>query len=242
MTNISGLGQFLRGFAKSEKRAERPTEHGWYPFITISRQAGAGGHTLAETLMKRLHAERADPLYANWQVFDQELCRRVADDPALRVSLTHLIEERYRGAVEDYLVQAVVGTSPQLKVHQAVFRVITGLAAVGKAVIVGRGANFLTRGYPRGVHVRLVAPLEKRIAVFSEQNRLSRKEARARIETIDRDRARMIRDYFSADIDDPLHYDAVWNTGSASIDFIAVALVEMVRLKAEMEFGEPASL
>jgi len=57
----------------------------------------------------------------------------------------------------------------------------------------------------------------------------------------DRDRARLVRDYFNADIDDPLQYDAVWNTSTAPIDFIAAALVEMIRLKAEMEVGESAS-
>jgi len=144
--------------------------------------------------------------------------RAVAEDPELRVSLDPLIEERYRSVFEDYLV-----------------------SAVGKAVIVGRGGNFLTRGFPRGVHVRLVAPLELRIRAVADQTGASEAETKKKIAAIDRDRARLVRDYFNADIDDPLQYDAVWNTSTAPIDFIAAALVEMIRLKAEMEVGESAS-
>jgi cytidylate kinase len=238
MSTISGLGKFLHGFSESEAKTEKATERGWYPFVTVSRQAGAGGLALAETLIGRIQTEKKDPLFVGWQSLDRELCRQVAEDPRLRVSLNNLLEERYRNAMEDFLHQAIARESPQIAVHKEVFRVIQRVAAVGKCVILGRGGNFLTRHYPRGIHIRLVAEREDRVLRFARLLSLSDAEAEKKVDELDRDRARLVRDYFKADIDDPLHYDAVWNTSDAPIDFIAEALVAMIRMKAEMEVDE----
>jgi len=238
MSTISSVGQFIRGFAEAEKKKSKATQQGWYPFVTISRQAGAGGHALAEVLTKKIEEHGSDPLFSNWQTLDHELCQQVADDPKLTVSLGDLLEERYLSSIEDYFLQAIAGESPQILVHRAVFKIIRSVAAVGKAVIVGRGGNFITRGYPRAIHIRLVAPLEDRIFSTAKRLSITEEEAKVRIGEIDRDRAKLIKNYFKADINDPMGYDAVWNTGSCSIEFIAAAIIEMIKRKAEVEIDE----
>ena len=90
----------------------------------------------------------------------------------------------------------------------------------------------MTRGLGPSVSVRLVAPEEARVKHMMELNNLSEKKA---IETIDRHdsgRARMLKRHFRVDINDPLLYDAVWNTGEVSMDEIASATVAMLEARA----------
>ena len=45
----------------------------------------------------------------------------------------------------------------------------------------------------------------------------------------DHDRLRLIKSFFAADIDDPLLYDAVWNTGTVPVEAIAEAVVSIIK-------------
>jgi len=64
--------------------------------------------------------------------------------------------------------------------------------------------------------VRLVAPLEKRIEHVHEFYNMSRREARAFCLREDLGRHRYLKKYFNADIDNPLLYHMVINTGLVS--------------------------
>jgi cytidylate kinase len=78
---------------------------------------------------------------------------------------------------------------------------------------VGRGAEVITSRLPFVFHVRLVAPLEKRIQHASQYYNLTDEDAAKMIKDADHARRRYLRRYFDADIDDPLLYDVVLNTG-----------------------------
>jgi len=238
MEDIAAIGRFLRGLSKGEKEDQTQGAHR-YPFVTVSRQAGAGGHSFAEALVGRLEQmQQADPLFGGWQHFDKKLCAKVAEDPKLHVSLMDLLDERHRSAIEDYCAQMIAGESPQILVFRSVAKVVRSLASVGKSVIVGRGANLITRGYGRGIHIRLVAPLKSRISRMAERIETSDEDAKKRLEIIDRDRAALIRDYFGSDIEDPLSYDAVYNTDRLSMDAVVEGVVEMIRYQAEVPIAE----
>ena len=55
------------------------------PLVTISRQAGAGGHRLAEALVAEI-AGRGGSLWQGWRVFDHELLRLISGDRRLEAS------------------------------------------------------------------------------------------------------------------------------------------------------------
>ena len=58
-----------------------------------------------------------------------------------------------------------------------------------------------------GVHLRLVAPLSRRVKWMMKKLNLSKEEAARAIRNQDRDRKKMILTYFQKDIDDPKNYD-----------------------------------
>lgn len=220
MLTVEGIQHFLE--ANEFEREERAV--GTRPFVTVSREAGAGGTTLAGKVAQRLSAgARA------WQVLDQELVEAVSADVKVERALGLLLEEEYVGAFEDYLRQILADAPGQMKVLHRLFKTVYRFAGLGNVVLVGRGGAFLTRGLPGGVHVRLVAPREERIERLMAQKKLSRADAGAKLDGIDRARAALTQDYFHKDIADPAQYHAVFNTGKASLDAIADAVAALVR-------------
>lgn len=64
--------------------------------------------------------------------------------------------------------------------------------------------------------------------------RLSVDEAKA-AETVrrqDRDRERLVREFFNRDVNNPVHYDAVFNTSRMSHEDLAAIIVRMIRSRA----------
>ena len=58
---------------------------------------------------------------------------------------------------------------------------------------------------------------------------LSERQARSEAKKLDNHRSRLLKAYFEADINDPLGYDAVWNTQVASPHEIAEATAAVLR-------------
>jgi cytidylate kinase len=101
----------------------------------------------------------------------------------------------------------------------------------GRVILLGRGGACLTHGFPGGVHIRLTAPKPVRVQRMRALLNLSEKEALRMMEERDRSRAALVRRYFDKDINDPLLYDAVWNTEEVSIDAIAQTVLRWVEYK-----------
>lgn len=203
-----------------------------YPFVTISRQAGAGGHTLAETLRKRTAERRYEDLYRGWKVYDEAICNAVIQDPDLHVSIQELLTEDYNNPVVDFLHEMVGKQTSHFIVSKKVFRFVKAVAAFGKVVIVGRAGCCVTDQIPGGIHVRLVASEETRRRRMAERFGVSDHDARRMMEKQDHDRARLLRDFFDRDIEDPTLYNATWDTDIHTIDSIASQIMTLIAEKA----------
>jgi CMP/dCMP kinase len=113
--------------------------------------------------------------------------------------------------------------------HDALHRVVTVSVATGNVVIVGRGAQVILKDWRDVLHVRVVAPLEKRIAYVARREGLDIPAAQRRIQDKDRSRQQFVQSLYSARTDDARLYDIVLNTGILSLD----ACVELVSLALE---------
>ncbi|MCP3993549.1 MAG: cytidylate kinase-like family protein [bacterium] len=231
MSPANPIERFLHGHVYDRSAADGSPGQ-LRPFVTISRQAGAGGHTLAKTLITRFHQSSNRDLLGDWDVFDQKLVAMVADDPDLRVSVEALLGEEYRKATDDFFRQLLTATTHQDIVMNRMFRLVRTIAEVGKAVIVGRAGSEVTRGLGPSVSVRLVAPEEKRVAHMMELYGTSEKKAINSIDKHDSGRARMLKRHFRVNIDDPLLYDAVWNTSQVAFEDIADSIATMLETRA----------
>lgn len=135
------------------------------PFITISREVGAGGWTLAQMLVDALNA--SDPGEQQWTCWDRELVEKVAGDFKLSTRLIESLDTRQHSWLTDFFSSLSFAGGPdsadELQVFRKVAATVRALAQTGRVVLVGRGGMFLTRHMPGGIHIRLVAPLQQRI-------------------------------------------------------------------------------
>jgi cytidylate kinase len=198
------------------------------PFITISRQSGAGGYAVARALLKKTHVTRPHALFNGWSLFDERLAELVAENPALKVSLRGLAEEEFVSGIQDMVSTWIAGLSPQSAVVGHLFKVIRSLAAGGKVIIVGRAGACLTRHLPGGLHLRLVSSIPTRVRRMMAVKGLTEKDARRAVMERDRARASLVKNYFHREIDDPLLYDMMWNTETVAPEVIAATTLRGV--------------
>lgn len=205
------------------------TAEGLRRAITISRQAGSGAHTIAETLA--VHLQDLAPKDAPpWTVFDHNLVEQVLADHHLPQRLAQYMPEDRISELQDSMDE-LFGLHPSARtlVHQTSESLLR-LGSLGHVILIGRGANIVTSRLPGVLHVRLVAPFEQRVAHMQELRKLTRKAARAVVRREDRGRARYLKKYFRANIDDPLLYHLVINTGFVSYDAAVKIITEALRV------------
>ena len=222
MNPIETIKKYLR-----DRMGLMPEQTG-YPFVTISREAGAGGHTLAREIIRRLPEATTEAWGHGWEVFDYRLCLLVAQDQDLKVPLEMLLRDEYHRGFQQTIRDMLTGQAEQYCVQKRIFQVIRILAAMGRVVIVGRAGNYLTRGLPQGLHVRLVAPEALRVQQMRELLDVPDEEARRTMLNQDQERADLVRDFFNSDINNPLDYDCVWNTGRVTTAQMADIVVRLM--------------
>ena len=211
--------------------------------ITISREYGSGGGEIAARLAKRL----------GWQLVDHEVVVQVAQHLGCSVAEAAAYDEHAEGLVSRILntLQVVHPTTPitvplQLTADSRTYnearqRIIYGAVAAGHVVIVGRGAQVLLARKRNVLHVRVVAPLEPRVAYVMQREGLSQAQARARIQLKDRNRIRYLQVVHGRNAEDAHLYDLVVNSGildlDSVVDLICLALERKAR-RLSVKTGE----
>jgi cytidylate kinase len=198
------------------------------PFITLSRESGAGATTLGRMLLSRLDAEFGWADHG-WLLLDKDLVNFVLEHDELPRSLARYLPEDKVSEI-DALIGEIVGLHPSIwTLEHRVARTIVQLAHVGRIIFVGRAAHLLTRSLPGGFHVRLVAPRDVRVRRFVEAQGIGVQEAEALVDRTDVGRQRFVRSHFGREIGDPLSYDLVINTGRISPGTAATLVIEGLR-------------
>jgi len=224
----------IRGFLNANSYTEyhpnrQAPREGIHPFITISRECGAGGYQLADALVNEFRKQESE-LFRGWQVLNRELCEKLVAETDLNRSVRDLLSEEYYSEVQALVYSLLGEPSQKTLVYQELFEVIHTLATFGKVIVVGRAGNCITENLPMGIHVRLVASMAAR----TERMRMEGYQDPARfIFQQDRDRARLIKVHFRRDISDPLLYDLVCNTDRISFSEIARIVTAMIRIRAD---------
>jgi Cytidylate kinase-like family len=207
---IGVFSSYLQSQAELPEKAREPRPLA----ITISREVGAGGRTVAELLGQRLTAAEKTPAPSPWVVFDANLAKQVLEDHKLPANLERFMTEDAQLVPVEAIVEEVLGLHPSgWTLVQHTTKTILRLAGLGHTILVGRGGNVITARLPNVFHVRLVAPHATRIRHAAEYYHLSETEAAKLVREQDQARRRYVRRYFNAEIDDPTLYDVTLNTG-----------------------------
>ena len=183
--------------------------------ITVSMQPGSGGSQIAEALAERFE----------YDYFHREIIKEIAGSAKMGGAVVESVEKERLSGISDFI-------SLLMKKHYMhpdsylmhLMEVVNSIAAHGRAVIVGRGANFILPPENR-FSVRVIADMDLRIRNVARAFKCSREDARRRIVQRESRRAAFIRQFFHADINDPLHYDMVCNAGTTDIKAIVAAVL-----------------
>jgi cytidylate kinase len=196
-------------------RSKKVIEKQGVSTITISREPGSGGSIVAKQLAEKL----------DFDVFHQEVLREIAKRADVSERLLATLDEKGLSVLEDCISALVydrhLWPDEYLK-H--LMKVIGAIGKHGRAIIVGRGANFIVPAGNR-LRLRIVAPQNLRIEKLVRTFDITEEDAKRRIIRTESDRRAFIRKYFNADIADPLNYDLVINTGELEIDKAVKAVI-----------------
>jgi cytidylate kinase len=206
------------------KQKQEPTEEAKLSYITISREYGCDGFNLGDALARQL--DNLLKPKVPWAVYDKALLEIIQDDHDISANLVQSVCQKIQSAITDDLASIFVGNPTQLKVVRRIAETMQMLAWQGNAIIVGRGAAIITKDVARGLHVRVVAPGDWRIARVMEQEKLSRLQAVKHVKKMDKEREGFVSKYFKAEPLNVYLYDLVLNNAQFNSDQMAAMMVQ----------------
>ena len=176
--------------------------------VTVSSEPGSGGQIVAREVAVRL----------GFDLFEREIVKKIADSVQISAAVIDTMEKDRLNGVEDFIASLVNDKYlwPGLYLDH-LMKVVGVIGKHGRAVIVGRGSNFIIPP-AEALKVRIVGPLETRIQNIAVAFGVSLQEAQKRVVNRESKRRAFIRQSFHADIADPHHYDLVINTGHLPVD------------------------
>lgn len=182
--------------------------------VTISREYGSGGGEIAAQIAQRL----------GWQVIDHVIVQRVAQALATNQAAVEAHDEHVEGVLTRilndlrYIDPNALAYAPPLGAvlsdevyREAVAKVVRAAAEQGQVVIVGRGSQVLLAERRDVLRVRIIAPLEQRIASVMQSEGVDQPEAASRVHTKDQERTRYLESGYHREPGDADLYDLVLN-------------------------------
>ena len=194
------------------------------PVITLCMEPGSGGCLVAEQVAQRL----------GFDFFHRDIIHKISESADISTTVIESLEKERLSGLQDFIASLV----EEQYIHPSIYldhllKVVGTVGQHGRAVIVGRGANFIIPAKDRFA-VRVIAPLEMRIENVARRFSVSTDVAKRRVTIRGNRRRAFVRQSFNADIADPIHYDLIVNTGHVRIETAvdAIAGAVMGRLKA----------
>lgn len=108
----------------------------------------------------------------------------------------------------------------------------------GQTVYHGHAGHLLLRGGGPVLRVRIIAPMEARIAMAQQRLGLDRKEVAAYIEKVDNERRKWTRFLYGVEWEDPTLYDVVINIEHVDVDNACGIICKTVQGQKCFEFDQ----
>ncbi len=211
--------------------------------VTVSREYGSGGGEIAARLARKL----------GWQLVDHGVIEQAAreldvyetevekhDEEYVESRLSRILNRIQHLATSLPTPGAALGSAlpppaTETRAYQDTLRqIITAATNTGHVVIVGRGGQSLLADRRDVLHVRVVAPLDRRVAYVARREGLPMDAARTRVQAKDRARGRYMQTQYHCQHEDPHLYDLVIDTAVLNLD----NAVDLICLAMECKAGQ----
>lgn len=200
-----------------------------YPIITITRQYGSWGRTVARELGKAMGI----PFY------DNQLLEMAARESNFDPKLFHEAENTAAGNSFLYAINRLgSGTAFSSPVSDQMFvstsAVMRRIAETHPAIIVGRCADYILRDYAKTVDIFIMADLEVRKKRIMDQLTLTEARAESYIKKMDKSQASYYNFYSGTKWDKLDRYDLILNTTGLELEQIT----RILKLYVEEVLGD----
>ena len=181
--------------------------------ITIEREYGSGAADIARRIADRL----------GWKLWDQRLTNEIARYMECECRVVEEHEEKRDPLFHRLLMAFMRGSfegsqnAPRLKmadtecIREVAERVVKSAAEAGQCVIVGRGSAYYLQNRRDAFHVFVYAPFDEKVRRLKAGGK-SESEAVQLAETVDRDRADFIKQYFGVEWPGRHRFDLMINS------------------------------
>lgn len=188
------------------------------PVVTLCMEPGSGGCIIAEQIAKRL----------DFDFFHGDMVHKIAESARISDAVVESLEKERLSGVQDFIASVVKDQYiyPGIYLNH-LMKVVGTIGKHGRAVIVGRGANFIIPPEDRFA-VRVIAPQEVRIENVARMFGVPTDIAKRRVLVRENRRRAFVRQSFNADIVDPVHYDLMVNTAHMGVESAVEAVIGAV--------------
>ena len=194
--------------------------------ITISRQFGSGGHSIGESVSKKLGI----PCY------DKELLDRIATETGFAPNFVKEVSE-YATSNSSILWNLVMNQSlknglsenPADAIYFAQSKIIRELAEKENCVIIGRCSDYILREREDCLHIFICSDKEKRMKRILEHYENVNKSVDKRIHDMDTRRQLYYSHYTDRVWGAPENYHAVFNSGALGEDNCVQAIIDLYK-------------
>jgi cytidylate kinase len=182
-------------------------------------QPGSGGSLVAQKIADRF----------GFDYFHRGIIEGIAKSAKIRATVIETLEKDRLSGIDDFLSSLYKDQYLYPGIYmEHLLKVVSTIGKHGRAVIVGRGANFILPPDER-FSLRVVAPLEIRIQNVARAYKVPAEKAKKRVIGRESRRSAFIRKSYNADISDPENYDLTINTGRMSIASAVEAVIAAVK-------------
>lgn len=191
------------------------------PVITINREYGAGGRSLAAILSEKLNIPYYDKDFVQKTMeesgFDEEDVKREGEEMSRSSKVFH-----------DFLNSTVSYSSSHDAIFEAEKKVILKLAE-SPCIMVGRCADrILADAGIDEISIYLHGPLEMRMKKLKEYEEIGGEKTRKLVEEHDKKRRTFYKQYTGYDMSDASGYTFCFDVGKVSIEECARIILDMM--------------
>jgi len=210
--------------------------------LTIEREYGSGGAEIAQKLAERLGWKLWDQLLTNEIARRMQCdCRVVEEHEEKRDPLFYrLVRSFMRGSYEGSQNAPRLQIADTDCIREVAEKVVKGAADQGECVIVGRGSAYYLQGRRDAFHVFVYAPFEEKVRRL-EAGGKSEADAVQLAETVDRDRAAFIKQYFGVEWPERHKFHLMVNSTvgtEAAVETILNSITLLEKQSAAAEFPQ----
>ena len=199
------------------------------PVITVSRQFGSGGHTLAQIVAEKLgyrfvYEEIIDSLATKAKI-SPEAVKAFESEGINRLKSEGLLSpKRFIDRIFDSERKYMDGPT----YVRLLGEIITQLAEKNDILVLGRGAQFILKDRPDTFHILCVAEKEDRIRFMQKRYNLSQADAESAVNRQSKRRMKLLKFFHHEDYDQPYYYDLVLNLSKLSMEQAVNLVMKLV--------------